>query len=78
LKYSAFANPAKGERRQYAVYWQNKLAPNKEVDFPNELLDQFADQTDKFSFAYMKEVLSVHLPKERGRHKLMNKVYHPC
>lgn len=73
LRDSAFANPAKGERRQYAVYWQNKLASNKEIDFPNELLDQFADQTDKFSFAYMKEVLSVLLTQERARHELMNK-----
>jgi hypothetical protein len=52
-----FANPAKGERRQYAVYWQKKLKPNEDIEFPDELLDQFADKTDKFSFAYMKEVL---------------------
>lgn len=55
--HSTFANPGKSERRQYAQYWQNKLAANKDILFPDELLDQFAEQTDKFSFAYMKEVL---------------------
>jgi hypothetical protein len=54
---SPFPNPSKGERRQYAEYWQKKLESNKDINFPNELLDQFADRTDKFSFAYMKEVL---------------------
>jgi len=54
-----FANPAKGERRQYAVYWQKKLKSNDDIEFPDELLDQFAEKTDKFSFAYMKEVLWV-------------------
>jgi glycerate kinase len=52
-----FSNPAKGERRQYAVYWQKKLKTNEDIEFPDELLDQFAEKTDKFSFAYMKEVL---------------------
>lgn len=54
---SSFPNPSKSERRQYAQYWQDKLASNKAIEFPDELLDQFAERTDKFSFAYMKEVL---------------------
>jgi len=57
LNSSTFSNPAEGERRQYAVYWQKKLKSNKDIEFPDELLDQFAEKTDKFSFAYMKEVL---------------------
>lgn len=54
---SNFPNPNKAERREYAVYWQDKLKDNSELDFPDELLDKFAEGTDKFSFAYMKEVL---------------------
>ncbi|KAI9631717.1 P-loop containing nucleoside triphosphate hydrolase protein [Dioszegia hungarica] len=53
-KYS-FPNPSKAERRAYAVYWQDKLAYNKELKFPDELLNAFAEKTSKFSFAYMKE-----------------------
>lgn len=54
---SNFPNPSKSERRLYAVYWQDKLHVNKEVEFPDALLDEFAAETDKFSFAYMKEAL---------------------
>lgn len=39
------------------MYWQNKLKSNKAIDFPDSLLDKFAVTTDKFSFAYLKEVL---------------------
>ncbi|ORY30982.1 P-loop containing nucleoside triphosphate hydrolase protein, partial [Naematelia encephala] len=50
-----FPNPTRSERRQYAEYWQGKLKDNKLVDFPDSLLDEVADKTDKFSFAYLKE-----------------------
>lgn len=50
-----FPNPTEGERRDYAVYWQTKLNGTEGIDFPDELLDEFAGKTDKFSFAYMKE-----------------------
>ncbi|GAA5840684.1 hypothetical protein JCM11251_004181 [Rhodosporidiobolus azoricus] len=50
-----FPNPSTAERRAYAVYWQNKLRSNNEIDFPDPLLDRFAEKTDKFSFAMMKE-----------------------
>ncbi|KAG7527272.1 hypothetical protein FFLO_07102 [Filobasidium floriforme] len=50
-----FPDPNKSERRQYAVYWQDKLANNDRIKFPNKLLDEFAAKTDGFSFAYMKE-----------------------
>ena len=54
---STFVDPKRTERRQYAVYWQNKLKPNKHINFPDELLDEIADKTNKFSFAYLKEAL---------------------
>ena len=57
LTISNFPNPTEGERRDYAVYWQTKLNGTEGIDFPDELLDEFAGKTDKFSFAYMKEAL---------------------
>lgn len=50
-----FPNPNKDERRQYAEYWQNKLKDQDDIDFPDELVNKFADKTDEFSFAFMKE-----------------------
>ena len=55
--FSNFPNPSRDERRQYAIYWQKKLSSNHEIDFPDSLLDEVADQTDKFFFAYLKEAL---------------------
>ena len=54
---SVFTDPKKNERRAYAVYWQNKLKSNKDIKFPNWLLDKVADETNHFSFAYLKEAL---------------------
>lgn len=54
---SNFADPKQPERRAYAVYWQNKLKSNKNIVFPDELVDQVAERTSKFSFAYLKEAL---------------------
>jgi len=54
---SNFPDPVKHERRQYAVYWQDKLKDNDRVEFPDSLLDDFAGKTEGFSFAYMKEAL---------------------
>jgi len=59
---SKFDDPDEGERRLYATYWQKKLASNKEIDFPDSLLDEVAKSTDRFSFAYLKEALCV-LPR---------------
>ena len=47
------------ERRLYVQYWQTKLSSNKEIDFPDHLIDEVAQLTDKFSFAYLKEALCV-------------------
>jgi transitional endoplasmic reticulum ATPase len=57
LMSSNFPNPSTAERRQYAMYWQHKLASNKDVSFPDSLLDEVAGKTAKFSFAYIKEAL---------------------
>jgi len=43
------------ERKLYVQYWQTKLSSNKEIDFPDHLIDEVAQLTDKFSFAYLKE-----------------------
>ncbi|KAJ3756439.1 P-loop containing nucleoside triphosphate hydrolase protein [Lentinula raphanica] len=50
-----FDDPDRDERALYAVYWQDKLKDNRSVDFPNSLVDEVADATDRFSFAYLKE-----------------------
>lgn len=39
------------------MYWQDKLKQNKDIDFPDSLLDTVAEKTNKFSFAYLKEAL---------------------
>ncbi|KAJ7068453.1 P-loop containing nucleoside triphosphate hydrolase protein [Mycena amicta] len=51
-----FDDPDRDERALYAKYWQGKLENNTEIDFPDSLVDDVADQTSKFSFAYLKEV----------------------
>ena len=56
---SEFDDPVPEERKLYVEYWQNKLKGNKDVDFPNTLVDEIASSTDKFSFAYLKEALCV-------------------
>ena len=54
-----FDDPDRDERALYAQYWQEKLKNNKDVDFPNTLVDEIASSTNKFSFAYLKEALCV-------------------
>lgn len=56
-----YDDPSRDARRLYVRYWQDKLAHNKELDFPESLADEVADTTDRFSFAYLKEVLCVYL-----------------
>lgn len=43
----------------YAKYWQGKLADNKEIDFPDSVAKEVAELTYDFSFAFLKECLSV-------------------
>ncbi|KAI0729314.1 P-loop containing nucleoside triphosphate hydrolase protein [Fomitopsis betulina] len=50
-----FEDPDRDERALYAKYWQHKLKGNKDIDFPDRLVDEIAHITNKFSFAYLKE-----------------------
>lgn len=51
---SVFPNPNRDERVLYAEYWQKKLA-GKDIAFPDSLTKEFADETEGFSFSYLKE-----------------------
>ncbi|KAJ7283998.1 P-loop containing nucleoside triphosphate hydrolase protein [Mycena rebaudengoi] len=51
-----FDDPDRDERSLYAKYWQKKLKNNKNIEFPDALVDEIAEQTAQFSFAYLKEV----------------------
>ncbi|ORX35258.1 P-loop containing nucleoside triphosphate hydrolase protein [Kockovaella imperatae] len=50
-----FGNPSWAERRKFALFWQHKLSKNKQIDFPDSLVDKVADGSDNFSFAYLQE-----------------------
>lgn len=43
----------------YAKYWQEKLKDKDEISFPESLVEEVADLTQGFSFAYLKEALYV-------------------
>ncbi|VDC06305.1 unnamed protein product [Peniophora sp. CBMAI 1063] len=51
-----FDDPERHARLMYARYWQNKLKNSDNVKFPDELTISVADNTEGFSFAYLKEV----------------------
>jgi len=51
-----FDDPDLEERTLYCRYWQKKLQSNKNVSYPDELVDEIAKSTEQFSFAYLKEV----------------------
>lgn len=46
------------------MYWQDKLRSNKDIDFPDSLLEYLAAKTDNFSFAYMKRFCEWYSPAE--------------
>jgi len=50
-----FDDPNKAARVLYAQYWQRKLKDNKDVSFPDPLVTEIANETERFSFAYLKE-----------------------
>ncbi|CDO71396.1 hypothetical protein BN946_scf184908.g154, partial [Trametes cinnabarina] len=54
-KSSLFDDPDEDERTLYVKYWQNKLKSNKNIEFPDSLVQEVASKTDGFSFAYLKE-----------------------
>ncbi|CCO31902.1 putative ATPase YjoB [Rhizoctonia solani AG-1 IB] len=63
-----FALPNRDERVQYAQYWQRKLKDNKDVSFPDSLVEKVADLTVGFSFAYLKEAFVSALVSMVGTH----------
>jgi hypothetical protein len=50
-----FDDPDREARVLYAKYWQGKLKDNKDISYPDSLVDEIVDSTEKFSFAYLKE-----------------------
>ncbi|KAF8238855.1 P-loop containing nucleoside triphosphate hydrolase protein [Tricholoma matsutake] len=50
-----FDDPDAEERTLYVRYWQKKLENNKEILFPEDLVNEVVGSTEHFSFAYMKE-----------------------
>jgi hypothetical protein len=53
----------------YTQYWQRKLKDNKDVSFPDSLVTEIAEETERFSFAYLKEALYAFPPISR-RHNI--------
>lgn len=51
-----FTLPAHEQRIRYSEFWRQKLSENDKMEFPEGLSTAFADLTDGFSFAYLKEV----------------------
>lgn len=50
-----FGDPDEEGRKLYVLYWKKKLESNHDIDFSDNLVDEIAKLTDKFSFAYLKE-----------------------
>ncbi|KAM5360690.1 hypothetical protein ACJA88_014739 [Fusarium oxysporum] len=50
-----FPDPNIDQREAYCRFWQKKLKPNKDIEFPDKLCRAIAEITDKFSFAYIQE-----------------------
>ncbi|KAG9105538.1 hypothetical protein FRC07_009204 [Ceratobasidium sp. 392] len=63
-----FSAPNRDERVQYAQYWQRKLKNNKDITFPDSLVEKVAELTEGFSFAYLKEAFVSTLVSLAGSH----------
>ncbi|QRV87747.1 AAA family ATPase [Ceratobasidium sp. AG-Ba] len=63
-----FSVPNRDERVQYVQYWQRKLKGNKDISFPDSLVEKVADLTSGFSFAYLKEGFVSTLVSLAGSH----------
>jgi transitional endoplasmic reticulum ATPase len=48
--------PSEDERLAYCRYWRQKFIDSDEVDFPEEICHAVAKLTEKFTFAYLKEL----------------------
>ncbi|RGP65179.1 ATP-dependent zn protease [Fusarium longipes] len=64
-----FPDPNLDQREAYCRFWQRKLKPNKEIEFPDELCRAIAEITNKFSFAYIQEAFVATLLAIAGRSK---------
>jgi transitional endoplasmic reticulum ATPase len=51
-----FSLPNEDERLAYCRYWRQKFIDSDEVDFPEEICHAVAKLTEKFTFAYLKEL----------------------
>jgi transitional endoplasmic reticulum ATPase len=51
-----FSLPSEDERLAYCRYWRQKFIDSDEVDFPEEICHAVAKLTEKFTFAYLKEL----------------------
>ena len=51
-----FSLPNEDERLAYCHYWRQKFIDSEEVDFPEEICHVVAKLTEKFTFAYLKEL----------------------
>lgn len=56
ISHRLFDNPGAKERLLYCKYWQHKLEANKDISYPDDLVQQIADATHEFSFAFLKEI----------------------
>ncbi|RDB22658.1 putative ATPase YjoB [Hypsizygus marmoreus] len=61
-----FGDPDQEERVLYAKYWQHKLENNKAIAFPDQLVNDIAEVTAGFSFAYLKEAFVLSLVELAG------------
>jgi transitional endoplasmic reticulum ATPase len=64
-----FPDPNLEQREAYCRFWQKKLKPNKDIEFPDELCRAIAEITNKFSFAYIQEAFVAALLAIAGRSK---------
>jgi transitional endoplasmic reticulum ATPase len=51
-----FSIPNEDERLAYCQYWRRKFIDSDEVDFPEDICHAIAKLTEKFTFAYLKEL----------------------
>jgi DNA polymerase III delta prime subunit len=51
-----FSLPSEEDRLAYCHYWRQKFIDSDEVDFPEEICDAIAKFTERFTFAYLKEL----------------------
>lgn len=56
-----FNIPCESEREAYCQFWRKKLLDSDMVEFPEEMCTIVAKLTERFSFAYLKELFVIAL-----------------